>query len=77
MLQRSSLATWGAALLLLSSLSSCEDILEQYFPKPTPPPVNPTFPPLGQDIAFYALSGARGSMATPRRMPPRAPARWP
>ncbi|GAB2461491.1 hypothetical protein GCM10011375_12710 [Hymenobacter qilianensis] len=57
MLKRSSLATWGAAVLLLSSLSSCEDILEQYFPKPTPPPTIPTFPPLGQDISFYALSG--------------------
>ncbi|QIL76663.1 DUF4394 domain-containing protein [Hymenobacter sp. HDW8] len=56
MLKHSSLATWGAAVLLMTSLSSCEDILEQYFPKPTPPPVIPTFPPLGQDIAFYALS---------------------
>ncbi|SMB99203.1 hypothetical protein SAMN00120144_0069 [Hymenobacter roseosalivarius DSM 11622] len=53
-----SLTKWGAAVLLLSSLTSCEDILEQYFPKPTPtPPTIPTFPPLGQDIAFYALSG--------------------
>lgn len=53
-----SLAKWGAAVLLLSSLTSCEDILEQYFPKPNPtPPTIPTFPPLGQDIAFYALSG--------------------
>ncbi|WP_133273872.1 DUF4394 domain-containing protein [Hymenobacter radiodurans] len=58
MLKPSSLATWGAAVLLLSSLTSCEDILEQYFPKPTPtPPTIPTFPPLGQDIAFYALAG--------------------
>jgi hypothetical protein len=57
MLKTSSLVKWGAAALLLSSLTSCEDILEQYFPKPTPPPVIPTFPPLGQDIAFYALSG--------------------
>ncbi|WP_133272709.1 DUF4394 domain-containing protein [Hymenobacter radiodurans] len=57
MLKTSSLAKWGVAVLLLSSLSSCEDILEQYFPKPTPtPPTIPTFPPLGQDIAFYALS---------------------
>ncbi|SMC00197.1 conserved hypothetical protein [Hymenobacter roseosalivarius DSM 11622] len=54
----SSLAKWGAAVLLLSSLSSCEDILEQYFPKPTPPPPTiPTFPNLGLDIPFYALSG--------------------
>ncbi|SMC00205.1 conserved hypothetical protein [Hymenobacter roseosalivarius DSM 11622] len=58
MLKTSSLAKWGVAVLLMSSLSSCEDILEQYFPKPTPtPPAIPTFPPLGQDIAFYALSG--------------------
>jgi hypothetical protein len=54
----SSLAKWGVAVLLMTSLSSCEDILEQYFPKPNPtPPTIPTFPPLGQDIAFYALSG--------------------
>ena len=58
MLKFSSLAKWGVAALLMSSLSSCEDILEQYFPKPNPtPPTIPTFPPLGQDIAFYALSG--------------------
>ncbi|QIL74565.1 DUF4394 domain-containing protein [Hymenobacter sp. HDW8] len=58
MLKPSSLAKWGVAALLLSSLTSCEDILEQYFPKPNPtPPTIPTFPPLGQDIAFYALSG--------------------
>ncbi|MBC6606689.1 DUF4394 domain-containing protein [Hymenobacter sp. BT188] len=42
-------------LLLLASLTSCEDILEQYFPKPTPPP--PAFPSLGLDIPFYTLSG--------------------
>lgn len=52
-----SLAKLGAAALLLGSLTSCEDILEQYFPKPTPPPTIPTFPPLGQDISFYALAG--------------------
>ena len=58
MLKLTSLAKWGAAVLLLSSLTSCEDILEQYFPKPNPtPPTIPTFPPLGQDIAFYALAG--------------------
>jgi hypothetical protein len=58
MLKTSSLANWGAAVLLLSSLSSCEDLIEQYFPEPNPtPPTIPTFPPLGQDIAFYALSG--------------------
>ncbi|SMC00712.1 conserved hypothetical protein [Hymenobacter roseosalivarius DSM 11622] len=57
MLKSSSLAKWGVAVLLVSSLSSCEDILEQYFPKPTPPPVIPTFPNLGLDIPFYALSG--------------------
>ena len=48
----------AAAALLLASLTSCEDLLEQYFPKPNPtPPTIPTFPSLGQDIAFYALSG--------------------
>lgn len=58
MLKPSSLATWGAAVVIMSSLTSCEDIFEQYFPKPTPtPPTIPTFPPLGQDIVFYALSG--------------------
>ena len=58
MLKSSSLAKWGVAAFLLSSLSSCEDIFEKYFPKPNPtPPTIPTFPPLGQDIAFYALSG--------------------
>jgi hypothetical protein len=58
MQNHSSLAKWGVAVLLLSSLSSCEDLLEQHFPKPNPtPPTIPTFPPLGQDIAFYALSG--------------------
>ncbi|QIL74894.1 DUF4394 domain-containing protein [Hymenobacter sp. HDW8] len=41
----------GAAALLLVSLTSCEDILEQYFPKPAPPPSN-----FGLDIPFYALS---------------------
>jgi hypothetical protein len=56
MLKTSSLATWGAAVLLLSSLSSCEDLLEQYFPKPNPTPP-PTFPSLGLDIPFYTLSG--------------------
>ncbi|GAB2453756.1 hypothetical protein GCM10011375_00920 [Hymenobacter qilianensis] len=44
----------GMCLLLLASLTSCEDILEQYFPKPTPPP---SFPNLGLDIPFYTLSG--------------------
>ncbi|WP_133274380.1 DUF4394 domain-containing protein [Hymenobacter radiodurans] len=44
MLRTSSLAKWGVAALLVSSLSSCEDILEQYFPKPTPPPTIPTQP---------------------------------
>lgn len=39
-------------LMLLGTLTSCEDILEQYFPKPVP-----TFPSLGLDIPFYALSG--------------------
>ena len=58
MLKPSSLAKWGVAVLLMSSLSSCEDIFEKYFPKPNPtPPTIPTFPPLGQDIAFYALAG--------------------
>lgn len=57
MLKSFSFAKWGTAILLLSSLSSCEDILEQYFPKPTPPPTIPTFPSLGLDIPFYALSG--------------------
>ncbi|MBC6605879.1 DUF4394 domain-containing protein [Hymenobacter sp. BT188] len=56
MLKTSSLAKWGVAALLLSSLTSCEDILEQYFPKPTPPPAIPTFPNLGLDIPFYALT---------------------
>jgi hypothetical protein len=57
MLKTSSLAKWGVAVLLLSSLSSCEDIFEQYFPKPNPtPPTNPTFPGLGLDIPFYTLS---------------------
>ena len=54
----SSLAKWGVAVLLMTSLTSCEDLLEQYFPKHNPtPPTTPTFPPLGQDISFYALSG--------------------
>ncbi|QNP51623.1 DUF4394 domain-containing protein [Hymenobacter qilianensis] len=57
MLKHLSLAKWGVAVLLLSSLTGCEDILEQYFPKPTPPPTNPTPPNLGLDIPFYALSG--------------------
>ncbi|SMB99192.1 conserved hypothetical protein [Hymenobacter roseosalivarius DSM 11622] len=54
MLKPSSLTKWGAAVLLLSSLTSCEDLLEQYFPtKPNPSaPFN-----LGLDIPFYALSG--------------------
>ncbi|GAB2479675.1 hypothetical protein GCM10011375_16960 [Hymenobacter qilianensis] len=56
MLKPSLLAKWGVAALLLSSLSSCEDILEQYFPKPNPTPP-PTFPSLGLDIPFYVLSG--------------------
>lgn len=51
-----SLAKIGAAALLLTSLTSCEDVLEQYFPKPTPPPTTPTFPSLGLDIPFYTLS---------------------
>lgn len=56
MLKTSSLAKWGVAVLLLSSLTSCEDLLEQYFPKPTPPPT--TSPPTATlDIPFYALSG--------------------
>ncbi|SMB84674.1 conserved hypothetical protein [Hymenobacter roseosalivarius DSM 11622] len=41
-------------LTLLGSLTSCEDILEQYFPKN---PGKPAFPSLGVDIPFYALSG--------------------
>ncbi|QIL74880.1 DUF4394 domain-containing protein [Hymenobacter sp. HDW8] len=49
------LSKWSAAVLLVSLLSSCEDILEQYFPTRNPTP--PTFPSLGQDIPFYALSG--------------------
>ncbi|GAB2461475.1 hypothetical protein GCM10011375_12690 [Hymenobacter qilianensis] len=49
------LAKWGMAVLLLSSLSSCEDVLEKYFPRPAP--IVPTFPSLGLDIPFYALSG--------------------
>lgn len=52
MLKTFSFAKWGAAVLLISSLTSCEDVLEQYFPKP-----KPTFPNLGLDISFYALSG--------------------
>ncbi|MGY2134076.1 DUF4394 domain-containing protein [Hymenobacter sp. HD11105] len=55
MLKTFPLAKWGLAVLLVSSLSSCEDILEQYFPKPNPTP--PTFPSLGLDIPFYTLSG--------------------
>jgi hypothetical protein len=55
MLKTFPLAKWGVAVLLVSSLSSCEDILEQYFPKPNPTP--PTFPSLGLDIPFYTLSG--------------------
>jgi hypothetical protein len=55
MLKHSSLAKWGVAVLLLSSLTSCEDILEQYFPKPNP--TIPTFPNPNLDITFYALSG--------------------
>jgi hypothetical protein len=51
MLKFSSLAKWGVAVLLLSSLSSCEDILEQYFPKPTPPPTIPT-----QPVAYAAVN---------------------
>ena len=51
----SSLAKWGVAVLLMSSLSSCEDIFEQYFPKPNP--TTPSFPSLGLDIPFYTLSG--------------------
>ncbi|MBC6607958.1 DUF4394 domain-containing protein [Hymenobacter sp. BT188] len=54
MLKPFSLAKWGLAVLLVSSLSSCEDILEQYFPKN---PNTPTFPGLGQNVPFYALSG--------------------
>jgi hypothetical protein len=50
MLKTTSLAKWGVAVLLMSSLSSCEDILEQYFPKPTPPPTTTL------DIPFYALA---------------------
>ena len=56
MLKTSSLAKWGAAALLMTSLSSCEDIFEQYFPKPNPTPI-PTFPDSNLDITFYALSG--------------------
>ncbi|SMC00206.1 hypothetical protein SAMN00120144_2575 [Hymenobacter roseosalivarius DSM 11622] len=58
MLKTSSLAKWGVALLLLSSLSSCEDILEQYFPKPTPPPTIPT-----QPVAYttYEIAGPGNS----------------
>ena len=57
MLKPSSLAKWGVAVLLLSSLSSCEDIFEQYFPKPspTPPPTVPTTPSVA-----YALSSRSG-----------------
>ena len=51
----SSLAMWGAAVLFLSSLTSCEDLLEQYFPKPTPPPTTPP-PTATLDIPFYALA---------------------
>ncbi|QIL74881.1 DUF4394 domain-containing protein [Hymenobacter sp. HDW8] len=54
MLKFSSLATWGAAVLLLSSLTSCEDILEQYFPKPTPTP--PTIPT--QTVAYTTYADA-------------------
>ncbi|MBC6607962.1 DUF4394 domain-containing protein [Hymenobacter sp. BT188] len=50
------LAKWGVAALLMTSLTSCEDILEQYFPH-KPNPTTPSFPPLGQEISFYALSG--------------------
>ncbi|WP_133272724.1 DUF4394 domain-containing protein [Hymenobacter radiodurans] len=54
MLKFFSLATWGAAVLLLSSLTSCEDILEQYFPKPTPTP--PTIP--AQTVAYTSYADA-------------------
>jgi hypothetical protein len=52
MIKNSTFAKLGMAVLMLSSLTSCEDILEQYFPKHTP-----TFPSLGQEIPFYALAG--------------------
>ncbi|MBC6992251.1 DUF4394 domain-containing protein [Hymenobacter sp. BT491] len=48
--------TWrGAALLLLASLSGCQDLLEQVFPAPAPTPAYPT---LGQAISFFAVSRA-------------------
>ncbi|MGY2134886.1 DUF4394 domain-containing protein [Hymenobacter sp. HD11105] len=52
MLKPSSLATWGVAAMLMTSLTSCEDIFEQYFPKPTPtPPTVPTPPPVAYALA--------------------------
>ncbi|MBC6989718.1 DUF4394 domain-containing protein [Hymenobacter sp. BT491] len=54
MLRLSSLAKLGAAVLLTTSLSGCQDLLEQLFPQPNP---TPTYPDLGLDISFYALSG--------------------
>ncbi len=75
MLKISSFAKWGAAVLLLSSLTSCEDILEQYFPKPNPTP--PTIP--AQPVAYMAYSPQAGgnilrvfnpsTLATTREVP--------
>jgi hypothetical protein len=53
MLKSYSFAKWGVAVLLMSSLSSCEDILEQYFPKPTPPPTS-----LTQNVAYTTYADA-------------------
>lgn len=47
----SSFAKLGAAALLLTSLTSCEDVLEQYFPKKDKPA-----PGFNLDIPFFALS---------------------
>lgn len=55
MLNPSSLAKWGVAALLLSSLSSCEDLLDQYFPKPNPAP--PTVPTQPVAYTTYVTSG--------------------
>ncbi|MBC6988996.1 DUF4394 domain-containing protein [Hymenobacter sp. BT491] len=57
MQKRYSLTTALVAVLLLCSLTSCEDILEQYFPHAPAPTPTPTYPSLGLDIPFYALSG--------------------
>ncbi|MGY2134905.1 DUF4394 domain-containing protein [Hymenobacter sp. HD11105] len=54
MLKLSSLAKWGVAALLMTSLSSCEDLLEQYFPQP---PSSPTTPPVAYTTYEFARAG--------------------